>query len=106
MNRKNRQGLQIALQACSLLMAGQVMGQESGSWYPQSLLNNRVGMGILGSWAAGNMIIGGIGMTRLASGSLKRADLLSGYGKSVIMQGAFLLVFDLIMWGVQKGIHI
>ena len=31
----------------------------------------------------------------------KRNDLLKGYGQSVILQGGFLFVFDLIMYGIQ-----
>lgn len=33
--------------------------------------------------------------------SIKRHDLLGGYGKSIILQGGFLLVFDAIMYCVQ-----
>lgn len=39
----------------------------------------------------------------LSTNNLKRKDMLLGYGNSVIMQGSFLLVFDLIMWCVQHS---
>jgi hypothetical protein len=31
----------------------------------------------------------------------KRQNLLKGYGSSIILQGSFLFVFDLIMYGIQ-----
>ncbi|WP_291855296.1 hypothetical protein [Marinilabilia sp.] len=39
-------------------------------------------------------------LRNLSSNSDKRKDLLKGYGKSLILQGSFLLVFDLILYGV------
>lgn len=41
-------------------------------------------------------------MRNFASGSEKRQQLLKGYGSSIILQGAFLLVFDLVLYGVLK----
>jgi hypothetical protein len=32
-----------------------------------------------------------------------KQDLLKGYGNSVILQGSFLMAFDLIMWGIQRN---
>ena len=32
----------------------------------------------------------------------KNKDLLSGYGKSIMMQGGFLLVFDMVMYLIQR----
>jgi hypothetical protein len=29
--------------------------------------------------------------------------LLLGYGNSIILQGAFLFVFDAVMWGIQRN---
>lgn len=40
-------------------------------------------------------------LKHLAVNSSKRHDLLKGYGNSVIFQGVFLLVFDLVMYGIQ-----
>lgn len=31
----------------------------------------------------------------------KRQDLVKGYGQSILLQGGFLFVFDLIMYGIQ-----
>jgi len=39
-------------------------------------------------------------LRHLSSNSDKRKDLLKGYGNSLILQGGFLLVFDLILYGV------
>jgi ligand-binding sensor domain-containing protein len=39
----------------------------------------------------------------LSTNNLKRKEMLFGYGNSVIVQGGFLLVFDLIMWAVQHN---
>ena len=33
----------------------------------------------------------------------KNADRLKGYGNSVILQGSFLFVFDLVMYGLQRS---
>ena len=42
-------------------------------------------------------------LKHLSTNNLKRKDMLFGYGNSVIVQGSFLLVFDLIMWGIQHN---
>jgi hypothetical protein len=42
-------------------------------------------------------------LKHLSTNSAKRKDVLFGYGNSVIVQGGFLLVFDLIMWAVQRN---
>jgi hypothetical protein len=39
----------------------------------------------------------------LSTNNLKRQEMLFGYGNSVIVQGGFLLVFDLIIWAVQHN---
>ena len=39
----------------------------------------------------------------LSGKSDKRADLLKGYGSSLILQGGFLLVFDLVLYGVLRA---
>jgi hypothetical protein len=44
---------------------------------------------------------GGYYMTHLSHKKEKYRDLLRGYGKSVILQGAFLFVFDVVMYGIQ-----
>lgn len=42
-------------------------------------------------------------LKHFSTNSAKRKDMLFGYGNSVIVQGGFLLVFDLIMWAVQHN---
>ncbi|MFB6343472.1 hypothetical protein ACE1ET_17240 [Saccharicrinis sp. FJH62] len=44
---------------------------------------------------------GGYYMMHLSQKKEKYRDLLNGYGKSVMLQGAFLFVFDLVMYGIQ-----
>jgi len=42
-------------------------------------------------------------LKHLAENNSKRRDLLKGYGNSVILQGSFLFVFDLVMWSIQRN---
>lgn len=42
-------------------------------------------------------------LKRLSVNNLKKQDLLKGYGNSIILQGGFLMIFDLIMWGIQRN---
>jgi hypothetical protein len=44
---------------------------------------------------------GGAWMASTASKYPKRYDLMRGYGKSIILQGAFLFLFDLAKFGIQ-----
>lgn len=53
------------------------------------LINSGLDVGYMGA---------GLLMRHLSSGSEKRGDLLKGYGNAVIMQGGFLLVFDMVMY--------
>lgn len=46
---------------------------------------------------------GGFYMRHLASQGHKRAEMLKGYGTSVILQGGFLMVFDLVMYAIQRS---
>lgn len=46
-------------------------------------------------------IAGGVILINASKRNEKRRDLLNGYGKSVILQGGFLLVFDLAMYFIQ-----
>jgi hypothetical protein len=46
-------------------------------------------------------ITGGAWMMHAAKNNEKHHDLLKGYGQSVILQGAFLFVFDLVKFGIQ-----
>jgi hypothetical protein len=45
---------------------------------------------------------GGFYMRHLASQGHKRAEMLKGFGTSVILQGGFLMVFDLVMYIIQR----
>lgn len=42
-------------------------------------------------------------LKHLSTNNLSKQDLLKGYGNSVILQGGFLMAFDLIMWGIQRS---
>ncbi len=44
---------------------------------------------------------GGAIMINASKKNEKRRDLMSGYGKSVVLQGGFLLAFDLAMYFIQ-----
>ncbi len=58
------------------------------------------------------LINGGLDLAYIGTGFLlknlslkkeKNKDLLNGYGNSLILQGSFLLVFDAVMWGIQRN---
>lgn len=55
------------------------------------LINSGLDIGYMGA---------GVLMRHLSGRSEKRGDLLKGYGNAVILQGGFLLVFDLVMYFV------
>ncbi len=61
------------------------------------LINSALDVGYIGA---------GFLLRHLSSGSAKRGDMLKGYGNSVIMQGAFLLVFDLVMYGIMRDYRV
>jgi len=42
-------------------------------------------------------------LKHLSVSNLNKQDLLKGYGNSIIMQGGFLMIFDLVMWGIQRN---
>lgn len=42
-------------------------------------------------------------LKHLSVNNLNKQDLLKGYGNSIILQGGFLMIFDLIMWGIQRN---
>lgn len=54
---------------------------------------------LINSGLDGGYIGAGFLLKHFASRSEKRKELLSGYGNSLILQGSFLLVFDLILYG-------
>lgn len=58
------------------------------------------------------LINGGLDLAYIGTGFLlknlsqkkeKNKNLLKGYGNSLILQGSFLLVFDAVMWGIQRN---
>jgi hypothetical protein len=53
------------------------------------LINSGLDVGYIGA---------GFLLRHLSTGSEKRGDLLKGYGNAVILQGGFLLVFDMVMY--------
>ncbi|MHC1732637.1 MAG: hypothetical protein AB9888_11515 [Bacteroidales bacterium] len=53
------------------------------------LINSGLDVGYMGA---------GLLVRHLSSNSEKRGDLLKGYGNAVILQGGFLLVFDMVMY--------
>ena len=75
------------------MMSGQEMLAKHLKTENILLINSALDVGYIGA---------GFLMRHLSSGSAKRGDLLKGYGNSVILQGAFLLVFDLVMYGVMR----
>jgi hypothetical protein len=42
-------------------------------------------------------------MASKSKSSTKRPELLKGYGQSLLLQGGFLLVFDLVLYGIQHN---
>jgi hypothetical protein len=42
-------------------------------------------------------------LKHLSVSNLNKQDLLKGYGNSIVLQGGFLMIFDLIMWGIQRN---
>ena len=45
----------------------------------------------------------GFYLRHLSAQKPKRHDLFLGYGNSVLLQGGFLLVFDAVMWWIQRS---
>lgn len=58
------------------------------------LINSALDVGYMGA---------GILLRHISSVSEKRSDLLKGYGNSVILQGGFLLVFDMAMYFIMHN---
>ena len=60
------------------------------------LVNSGLDVGYMGA---------GLLMRHLSSNSEKRGDLLKGYGNAVILQGGFLLIFDMAMYFIFHDIR-
>jgi hypothetical protein len=54
-------------------------------------------------------IAGGLYLTERGKSSVKNAQRFKGFGRSIMLQGAFLLLFDGVMYGIQhnrgKGLY-
>ena len=48
----------------------------------------------------------GFYLKHLSTKKTQKEDLLLGYGNSIILQGAFLFVFDAVMWVIQRNIRL
>lgn len=83
-----------------------IINSEHAQWSQEDILNRQLKTQNLYLINAG-LDIGymGIGLLlkKKASGNANQAQRLTGYGNSVILQGAFLFVFDLIMYGLQQN---
>ncbi len=60
------------------------------------LINSALDLGYIGT---------GFLLRHLSGTTDKRKDLLLGYGHSLILQGGFLLVFDLVLFGVLRSLR-
>lgn len=60
------------------------------------LINSALDVGYIGT---------GFLLKHLSGKSVKRADMLNGYGNSLILQGSFLLVFDLTLFGIMRNLR-
>jgi hypothetical protein len=58
------------------------------------LINAGLDLGYIGT---------GFLLRHLAGKSKKNSDLLKGYGNSIILQGSFLFVFDLVLYGILRS---
>jgi len=47
---------------------------------------------------------GGAFMLGKSKSSVKRPELMKGYGQSLLLQGGFLLVFDLVLYAIQHNL--
>lgn len=77
----------------SMMSADRIIGEHQRF---EKLFLINAGLDILYMGAGGWMI-------HHSNKSSKRADLLKGYGQSIILQGAFLFVFDLALYFIQAN---
>ena len=47
-------------------------------------------------------VLGGLYLTERAKNLSKRQNMLKGYGQSIMLQGAFLFIFDLVLYGFMN----
>ncbi|TVR72410.1 MAG: hypothetical protein EA408_06840 [Marinilabiliales bacterium] len=77
----------------SAMGADEIMDKHTGT-ERILLINTALNVGYIGT---------GFLMRHLAGRSEKQSDLLKGYGNSVILQGSFLFVFDLVLYGILRN---
>lgn len=78
---------------CSTLSAAEVLARQMNT-EKVLLINAGLDAAYIGT---------GFLLRHLATRSEKRGDMLKGYGNSVILQGAFLMIFDLSFYGILHG---
>ena len=78
---------------CSLLAPESVMARHTRT-ENTLLINSALDLGYLST---------GILLKHLSGRSVNRTNLLKGYGNSLLLQGAFLLVFDLCLYGILRA---
>ncbi len=77
----------------SAMGADEIMDKQTGT-ERILLINTALNLGYIGT---------GFLLRHLAGRSEKHSDLLKGYGNSVILQGSFLFVFDLVLYGILRN---
>ena len=60
------------------------------------LINAGLDLGYIGA---------GLFMRHLSGRSDKNSDLLKGYGNSIILQGGFLFIFDIVLYGILRNLR-
>ena len=68
----------------------------------QSALHQQHYRALINSTAVAELQTGGLYMLEKSKNSLDKADRWKGYGRSLLLQGAFLLSFDLILHQVHQ----
>jgi hypothetical protein len=76
------------------LLSGTELLEKQGKIQRLYLINAGLDVAYMGT---------GFLLKHLASRYPKSEERLQGYGNSVILQGGFLFVFDLVMYGLQRG---
>ena len=77
----------------SAMGADEIMDKHTGT-ERILLINTALNVGYIGT---------GLLMRHFSGRSEKHGDLLKGYGNSVILQGSFLFVFDLVLYGILRN---
>lgn len=78
---------------CSVLSPGEMMEKHTRT-ERILLINSALDLGYIGT---------GFLLRHLSVSSAKRGSLLKGYGNSLLLQGSFLLVFDLILYRILRN---